>query len=115
MPNFCCFIFSDSLTAAQSHATKMPIFSIFFSFQKYEVEVDVIKLVSEKIRDEREVVRSFVRSFVRLRTILTRRIFSGKIFFCVCKQRDQKGSFSSDIFFIKTKRKKFRWYVNILK
>jgi hypothetical protein len=108
MPNFCCFIFSDSLTAAQSHATKMPIFSIFFSFQKYEVEVDVIKLVSEKIRDEREVVR--------LRTIfLTRRIFSGKIFFCVCKQRDQKGSFSSDIFFIKTKRKKFRWYVNILK
>jgi acyl-CoA thioesterase len=94
MPNFCCFIFSDSLTAAQSHATKMPIFSIFFSFQKYEVEVDVIKLVSEKIRDEREVVRSNVRSFVRLRTIfLTRRIFSGKNIFLCVQTTGSKGIF----------------------
>jgi hypothetical protein len=68
----------------------MPIFSIFFSFQKYEVEVDVIKLVSEKIRDEREVVRSFVR----LRTIfLTRRIFSGKIFFLCVQTTGSKGIF----------------------
>ena len=104
MPNFCCFIFSDSLTAAQSHATKMPIFSIFFSFQKYEVEVDVIKLVSEKIRDEREVVRSFVRSSSN--HIFNKEDFFGKNIFFVCANNGIKRDLFLLIYFSSKLREK---------